>query len=139
MSKQLSQAQIDALNDWPRNDPQLHKAFPYLNRNNDGLGDILSCLGASFTISSITTSTTLTSANVIALVDASSGAATITLPDPTTVGSGLIYIKKTDSSTNAVTIDNNGAETIDGETSIDIRVQYEALTVVSDGTDWHII
>ena len=82
---------------------------------------------------------TATTSDFAILVDASGGAITITLP--TAVGNtGRMYnIKKTDSSTNAVIIDGNGAETIDGDVTKTITDQYVSLTIISDGNNWSII
>ena len=48
-------------------------------------------------------------------------------------------IKKIDASGNAVTIDGNGAETIDGAATQTLGAQYDSMTVFCDGTGWHII
>ncbi len=48
-------------------------------------------------------------------------------------------IKKTDVSANAVTIDGNGAETIDGATTQSLPAQYDSMEVVTNGTEWFII
>jgi len=45
-------------------------------------------------------------------------------------------IKKTDASANAVTVDGNGAETIDGSTTVSLAAQWDFITVVSNGTNW---
>jgi len=73
------------------------------------------------------------------LCNCSSGAITANLP--TAVGiTGRIYnIKKTDSSTNAVTVTPAGAETIDASASVTISFQNETWTVQSDGTNWVLI
>ena len=69
--------------------------------------------------------------------DATSGAITITLP---AVSAGLQYtIKKTDSSANAVTIDGNSAEVIDGELTQVLTTQWDVITIVSNGTAWFTI
>jgi hypothetical protein len=73
-----------------------------------------------------------------ALVDASSGPVSIVLPDATTTYN-IYNIKKTDSSTNSVTINTYSSQTIDGSTSAVIQVQYVCVSVVSDGTKWNII
>ena len=65
-------------------------------------------------------------------VDASGGAVTVTLPDPTRVAYLVLTIKKVDSSANAVTI---GA-TVDGVASPTLPNQYNAVTVMSDGAAW---
>ena len=73
-----------------------------------------------------------------ALVNASTGAVSIVLPDATATYN-IYNIKKTDSSANAVTINTTSSQTIDGSTSVVIQVQYVCVSVVSDGTKWNII
>lgn len=73
------------------------------------------------------------------LVDATSGNVTITFPDPATVGSGFRFgVKKIDSSTNTVTSDGNGADTIDGATTSVLTEQYDAEMYSTDGSNWFI-
>ncbi len=73
-------------------------------------------------------------------VDATSGAITIALLAAATAGDGFqIAIKKTDSSGNAVTIDGNGSETIDGALTIALNNQNEVAVLISNGTSWNII
>jgi hypothetical protein len=75
------------------------------------------------------------------LVDATSGAVTITLPAAAgTAVAGRIYIiKKTDVSGNAVTVDANGSETIDGATTYPLASQWKYVTIQSDGVNWFVI
>ena len=69
--------------------------------------------------------------------DASGGAITVNLPAAATAKNGFyITIKKTDSSANGVTIDGDGSETIDGDTTKVLTNQYQVITVVSDGSEW---
>jgi hypothetical protein len=65
----------------------------------------------------------------------------ITLTLPTAVGvTGKQYIiKKVDPSRNLVIVDGSGTETIDGSATQSLNVQYEALTIVSDGSNWMIV
>ena len=64
----------------------------------------------------------------------------ITFNLPTAVGNEtLMNIKKTDSSANTVTIDPASTQTIDGGSTAVLTVQYECITLVSDGTNWSII
>jgi hypothetical protein len=68
-------------------------------------------------------------------------AVTVTLPPAADVEGRTYYIKKISSTGGAngkVTIDGNLAETIDGDTTAEIKNQYEALMVVSNGTNWFI-
>jgi hypothetical protein len=81
---------------------------------------------------------TATSSDHVILCDASGGSFTITLPAASGV-SGIIYhIKKTDSSGNAVTVDGNASETIDGATTRIISTQYDSMMIICDGSSWHI-
>ena len=60
------------------------------------------------------------------LVDASGAARTITLLAAATAGDGFVLnVKKTDSSTNTVTIDGNAAETIDGNAQHVLYLQHD--------------
>lgn len=73
-------------------------------------------------------------------VDASGGAVTITLPAAETAGDGFeITVKKTDSSANAVTVDGNGSETIDGSATLVLSYQYDSIKLRSDGENWLLV
>lgn len=74
-----------------------------------------------------------------ALCDASGGAFAITLPTAASAKDVEFFVKKTDSSVYAVTIDGDGSETIDESTTQVISSQYDCITVYSDGTEWWII
>ena len=82
---------------------------------------------------------TLIGSDYAVLGNAVGGAITLNLP--TAVGiSGKIYvIKKIDASGNAITVDADGAETIDGALTFSIPGQYDSYTIISDGSNWSII
>lgn len=103
------------------------------------VGSIIDAGSFSAKVTSTTTALTLTSSHYTVLCNASGGTFTITLP--TAVGiSGRIYnIKKIDSTGNAVTIDGNAAETIDGDTTKSLNLQNESITIQCDGSNWYII
>lgn len=69
------------------------------------------------------------------LVDATSGAITITLPEAALAA--RVIVKKTDSSVNAITVATPGSETIDGSASLTISSQNEAYSLISDGESWY--
>ncbi len=73
--------------------------------------------------------------------NASGGSFTVTLPSAATVGAGKVYtIKRTDQTlANAVTIATTSSQSIDGPTSRKLKTQYEAITVMSDGSNWTIL
>jgi hypothetical protein len=71
--------------------------------------------------------------------DATGGAITITLPAAADMPVGFtLIVKKVDSSANAVIIDANSAETIDGATTQILFTQYASVTLVNTGTAWLI-
>lgn len=73
-------------------------------------------------------------------MSASGAARTVTLTAAATLGSGfVITVKKSDSSTNTVTIDPNASETIDGDTTLVLRAQYQSVTLMCDGSNWLIV
>ena len=82
-------------------------------------------------------SDTLDDTNYVVLCDCTSNDITINLP--TSVDGRMYYIKKTDSSVNTVTVDGNSTETIDGDETKVITMQYDAILVVGDGSNWYII
>jgi len=84
-------------------------------------------------------SDTLDAKNNVALCDCTSNNITINLPAASTASGLQYHIKKIDSSANTVTVDGNGAETIDGATTKTISTQYDSITIVSDGSNWFII
>lgn len=66
----------------------------------------------------------------------SGGAWTLTLPDATTCAGHVLYLRKTDTSTNLWTIDGNGSQTVLGQASVAMSGQNDCLTLVSDGTNY---
>ena len=89
-----------------------------------------------------TVDTSLVDTNTISsdvnLVSAAGGNVLVNLPAPPISAGRLLYVKKTDSSSNTVTVDQNGSETIDGGTSYVLYNQYEAVTLICDGSNWHV-
>lgn len=94
--------------------------------------------GQSVNYSVITSSVVLDGGDYVSLCDASGGAFTVTLPTAADHAGQAYYIKKIDSSANAITVDGNGS-TIDGDATADIPAQYEAWKLVSDGSNWHVL
>lgn len=91
-------------------------------------------------IKSVTTTpyTELENDDVI-LVDATAGAAIVNLLASANRTGRQIIIKKIDVTANAVTVDPNAAETIDGATTNVLSSQYDSITMVSDGVNWIIV
>lgn len=79
-----------------------------------------------------------TSATVY-LCSASSAAYAATLP-PASASTGLeLVFVKTDSSSNHVTVTGAGSDNINGSNTYALTTQYQAVHVVSDGTQWWVI
>lgn len=83
-----------------------------------------------------TTPTTLNETHRTALVDATGGAIIINLPTAASSRYRAYTIKKVDASVNTVTIDGSGAETIDGAATVVLTLQWERVTIQSNGTAW---
>lgn len=71
--------------------------------------------------------------------DATAAAFSVTLPPAALLSGKVLTIKKVDASANAVTVDGNGAEEIDGAATFSLAAQYDAVTVQSFGTGWDVL
>jgi hypothetical protein len=95
-------------------------------------------------IRTVTATATLGDSDHTVLVDATAGAVTINLPNPTT-SSGVhrkrrVYvIKKIDASANAVTVDPAGTQQIDGVTTRQLTAQWAAMRVQEHDAAWYLI
>ncbi len=85
---------------------------------------------------SVTAYTVLENDTII-LIDCTTANVTVTLPAQTDLNYSKKYIiKKTDSSSNTITLATADSATFKGENVL--YWQYDALTVISDGTDWQV-
>lgn len=82
---------------------------------------------------------TIPAAASLLTVDATGGPVTVALPAASSAANREITVKKIDASANAVTLDGDGAETIDGTATQPLATQWESLTVKSNGTAWLIL
>lgn len=71
--------------------------------------------------------------------DATAGAFTVTLTAAASSLGRVVTIKKIDSSANAVTVDGDGAEAIDGAATYALSSQYDAVTLHCDGVTWNVV
>lgn len=81
---------------------------------------------------------TVLAADATLFADATGGPITVNLPAAAANAGRIITVKKIDSSANEVTIDPNGAETLDGAVTQSIGVQYTSYSMQSDGANWFI-
>lgn len=99
-----------------------------------------SAAGGTRIVNRIITSTTIDNTFDVVLVDASSGAVTVTLPAITRDGK-VFDIKKVDSSANAVTVDGDGTEPIDDALTVTLSSQYDDVSIMAElsTTKWWIL
>lgn len=91
-------------------------------------------------LSIVSKTTTYAASSTDDLILCSGSAFTVTLYTAVGATGKVIRIKKTDSSlTNAITIDGNSTETIDGALTVQCSTQYEEWTLASDGANWQVL
>lgn len=119
--------------------------------DNVNIYDLIDWSGLTATIADLnatdTSTVTITSTATITLpqrgktllCDATSGAITINLLAAAIATNGYqITIKKTDISTNLITIDGASSETIEGRSSFILYDQNDVVTILCDGNNWRI-
>ncbi len=117
------------------------------NELNSDLDSVDTLLRAGITIATQSSQTTGFTADVSISVkklypcNATGGAFAATLPTAAVAGNGAtVYFKKTDSSSNKVTITCTGGDTIDGASTLDIISQNDCYGIVSNGVSaWNPI
>lgn len=80
---------------------------------------------------------TISATDTVVFADTTSGNVTITLPSASGNAGYRFYIKRIDSSAHTCTV--SSTDTIDGQTSFTLDLQYTCVTVVSNGSAWYII
>jgi hypothetical protein len=93
--------------------------------------------GIGFKQAYVTKTGAYTATNDDYVIDCTSGTFTVTLPASSGRTGRILIIKNSGAGT--ITVDGNGAETIDGAATYAISVQYGTIQIMSDGTNWKII
>lgn len=75
----------------------------------------------------------------INLADVSAASISIRCPAPASSSGRIIYVKKVDSTANTLTIQKNGAESIDSGTQYVLYNQFESVTLACDGANWFVL
>jgi hypothetical protein len=96
--------------------------------------------GGPVSITTKTSSYVVSYGDCFLRADCTSSAITFTLPDATNISSigRIFYLKKVDSTTNAMVIQAFGAQLIDGANVQTSIVQYESFSIVSNGVSWDV-
>jgi hypothetical protein len=75
----------------------------------------------------------------VLIIDASGGPVTVALTAASLNLGRRLTVKKVDSSLNAVTVDADGAETIDGDPDFALLYEDESIEIACDGVEWWIL
>lgn len=70
--------------------------------------------------------------------DPTGATVTLTLPSAITVGDNWRITARHNGTANTVVLQTVSAQTINGATSLTLYYQYEGVTLVSDGANWHV-
>ena len=95
--------------------------------------------GSNLGITSKTATYTITTSDNVVLADATSAAYDIALPSAASASGYEFTVKKIDSSGNAVTVNPNSTELIDGASTYALSAQWKYVRFKSNGTAWYII
>ena len=89
-------------------------------------------------IGTVTTTYPAATEYLTILADATGGAFDVDLPAVANAQGRVYVIKKIDAGVNVVTVDPNGAETIDGAANYPLALQYQSVSIQSDGATWWV-
>ena len=92
----------------------------------------------AFATTVIAPATTITATDFTVAVDPTLAAGTVNLPAAATVTGQVFCVKHNSASLNTVTVDPNGAETIDGVLTFVLATRQSAM-IQSTGTGWIIL
>ena len=96
-------------------------------------------------VTSISTSQTIdfSGPEGFCLVDTTDASVTVTLSNNLNVAGKRVTIKDSSGTTSSlfrnITVATEGAALIDGDSTVTINSNYSSITLISDGTNWHII
>jgi hypothetical protein len=86
-----------------------------------------------------TSNYTITGTDVVIFANAAGGNVTVTLPAASSFTGYRFYVKRIDGSANTCSISRSGSDTVDGQISVSLDLQYTSLTIISNGSAWYII
>ena len=84
------------------------------------------------------TPVTAAGSNILLIDDDTVGGAVVVNLPAAADSTRMYHIKKLGTA-GIVTVDGSGSETIDGATTAVLTVQFESISIVSDGSNWHVI
>lgn len=91
-------------------------------------------------VNSSSSNTEILLENEYVLVDTSSGDVTVTLPDAGSALGRTYTVKKTDNTSNQITIEPRGTSTIDQQSNLSLTGSSRpSAKLISDGQDWWVV
>lgn len=94
----------------------------------------------SANLAPVTTCYPMSASDFAVLANAKSSAFKVTLPPAKTAAGMVVFIKKIDASTHAVTVEAAGTDKIEGKGSEKLGSTYKSLYLISDGSaNWYIV
>ena len=111
----------------------------FLKSNGVGVLSSWDSVAQTFAIVSKTANYTVLTSDNLVLCDDTAASFTLTLYAASGNSGKQVLVKKTVATVNTITIDGNASETIDGATTTTVNTQYEQVTLVCDGSNWHIL
>lgn len=100
-----------------------------------GLGQRWAFTGRSTTVTALLT-------DYVIGIATTTAAYSVNLPKASLAGTGKAYVIKDiggSAASNNITIDPDGSELIDGQTTATLSNNYASYTVICDGTQWYVI
>ena len=85
---------------------------------------------------SVTTTGNVLSGDYLILIDSTSGAVTMTLPNAALVPGRIYAFKRINSGGGAITIDGYAAETIDGSATLNLNAHWDSVIIMTNGVAW---
>ena len=82
---------------------------------------------------------TLTATDSVIAADATAAPFTLALPTAVGIAGRQYTVKRVNAGVNAVTVDANGAQTIDGALTYVLTAQHQVVRLVSDGVGWLVV
>lgn len=107
-----------------------------------GLNTVQQGAGQAWAVASSAGSPSLSSSNMYMGITDTSSARTVSLPASASCVQGQVFIVKDESGaagTNNITIDADGADTIDGAGDTPINTNFGSKTLILRGTNWNLI
>lgn len=120
--------------------PTLNQVLTAGNTSSQSMsvGNFTSTGSLTLNQNTITSTTTLNDSQTTVWAN-NVGAITVNLPTAVGRAGRVFIIKKVSANSDTVTVDPAGAETIDGQTTAALSIQYDFLVIQSDGANWYQI